>query len=427
MYSKKRPKKLNNKTLSKYKKINKCRICNSKNLKIFLKFGKMPLAGGFIKKKDLLKQKTYPLTVAFCNQCKETQILETIPSTVLFRDYRFVSSTTKTLSNHFIQYAKTMKKRFLDKNSLVVEFGSNDGVLLKPFNNLGVKAIGVEPSKNISKLAKKSGCKVINDFFNLKTAKLIKKNHGKASLICANNVFAHIDNMQEPMKGIKFLLKNDGVFVFEVHYLVDLLEKFQFDMIYHEHMMHHSLTSLSYLLNLFDMEIFDVLRIPIHSGSIRVYAQNKNIKKRPVKIVVKKLLKFENDKKINHFANLKKFGLDTFRKRNSLIKLINKLKSQGKRIVGYGASGRATVHINFCKFSNKTIEYVVDASHERQGRFIPGMNIPILSPKRFQMDNPDYAILFAYNYFDEVVKKERDFIKRGGRFIIPLPVPKIVE
>ena len=427
MYSKKRPKKLNNKTLSKYKKINKCRICNSKNLKIFLKFGKMPLAGGFIKKKDLLKQKTYPLTVAFCNQCKETQILETIPSTVLFRDYRFVSSTTKTLSNHFIQYAKTMKKRFLDKNSLVVEFGSNDGVLLKPFNNLGVKAIGVEPSKNISKLAKKSGCKVINDFFNLKTAKLIKKNQGKASLICANNVFAHIDNMQEPMKGIKFLLKNDGVFVFEVHYLVDLLEKFQFDMIYHEHMMHHSLTSLAYLLNLFDMEIFDVLRIPIHSGSIRVYAQNKNIKKRPVKMVVKKLLKFENDKKINHFANLKKFGLDTFRKRNSLIKLINKLKSQGKRIVGYGASGRATVHINFCKFSNKTIEYVVDASHERQGRFIPGMNIPILSPKRFQMDNPDYAILFAYNYFDEVVKKERDFIKRGGRFIIPLPVPKIVE
>jgi len=427
MYSKKRPKKLNNKTLSKYKKINKCRICNSKNLKIFLKFGKMPLAGGFIKKKDLLKQKTYPLTVAFCNQCKETQILETIPSTVLFRDYRFVSSTTKTLSNHFIQYAKTMKKRFLDKNSLVVEFGSNDGVLLKPFNNLGVKAIGVEPSKNISKLAKKSGCKVINDFFNLKTAKLIKKSHGKASLICANNVFAHIDNMQEPMKGIKFLLKNDGVFVFEVHYLVDLLEKFQFDMIYHEHMMHHSLTSLAYLLNLFDMEIFDVLRIPIHSGSIRVYAQNKNIKKRPVKMVVKKLLKFENDKKINHFANLKKFGLDTFRKRNSLIKLINKLKSQGKRIVGYGASGRATVHINFCKFSNKTIEYVVDASHERQGRFIPGMNIPILSPKRFQMDNPDYAILFAYNYFDEVVKKERDFIKRGGRFIIPLPVPKIVE
>ena len=427
MYSKKRPKKLNNKTLSKYKKINKCRICNSKNLKTFLKFGKMPLAGGFIKKKDLLKQKTYPLTVAFCNQCKETQILETIPSTVLFRDYRFVSSTTKTLSNHFIQYAKTMKKRFLDKNSLVVEFGSNDGVLLKPFNNLGVKAIGVEPSKNISKLAKKSGCKVINDFFNLKTAKLIKKNQGKASLICANNVFAHIDNMQEPMKGIKFLLKNDGVFVFEVHYLVDLLEKFQFDMIYHEHMMHHSLTSLAYLLNLFDMEIFDVLRIPIHSGSIRVYAQNKNIKKRPVKMVVKKLLKFENDKKINHFGNLKKFGLDTFRKRNSLIKLINKLKSQGKRIVGYGASGRATVHINFCKFSNKTIEYVVDASHERQGRFIPGMNIPILSPKRFQMDNPDYAILFAYNYFDEVVKKERDFIKRGGRFIIPLPVPKIVE
>tara|TARA_B100000700_G_scaffold316421_1_gene405945 strand:+ start:31 stop:1305 length:1275 start_codon:yes stop_codon:yes gene_type:complete len=410
-----------------YTTISSCRICRAKNLKTFLEFGNMPLAGGFIKKEDLSKEKTFPLTVVFCETCKETQILETISSTILFKDYRFVSSTTNTLSNHFAQYAKTMKQKFLKKNSLVVEFGSNDGVLLKPFNDLGIKAIGFEPAKNIALLAKQKGCEIVNDFFNSATAQQIKKKHGEASLICANNVFAHIDDMHEPMKGIKLLLKDDGVFVFEVHYLVDLLEQFQFDMIYHEHMMHHSLTSLSYLVNFFDMEIFDVLRIPIHAGSIRVYTQNKKKGKNKVEPIVKKLLELEKKKKIDQLDTLVQFGKDTYQKRDLLVKLIKNLKSQGKRIVGYGASGRATVHINFCKFSSDIIEYVIDASHERQGRFIPGMHIPIVSPNKLKTDNPDYAILFAYNYFDEVIKKESDFIKKGGKFIVPLPEPKIIE
>ncbi len=427
MYLEKKSKKLKKEKNSLYSTITSCRICKSSDLKTFLKFGDMPLAGGFIKKEELAKEKQFPLTVVFCERCKETQILETVSSTTLFKDYRFVSSTTETLSNHFIQYAKTMKERFIEKNSLVVEFGSNDGVLLKPFNDLGIKAIGVEPAKNIALLARKKGCKVINDFFNSKTAKEIKKKYGNASLICANNVFAHIDDMHEPMKGIKLLLKEEGIFVFEVHYLIDLLEQFQFDMIYHEHMMHHSLTSLSYLLNLFDMEIFDILRIPIHAGSIRVYAQNKKKGKENIQESVYKLFNLEKSRKIDHLSTLIKFGEDTYKKRDSLIKLVKNLKSQGKRIVGYGASGRATVHINFCKFDNKTIEYVVDASHERQGRLIPGMHIPILPPDKFKEDKPDFAILFAYNYFEEVMKKETNFIKNGGRFIVPLPEPKIIE
>ena len=427
MYSEKRSEKLKENKFSLYTTRNTCRICKSKDLITFLKFGNMPLAGGFIKKEDLPREKMYPLTVVFCQQCKETQILETIPSTTLFKDYRFISSTTTTLSNHFIEYAKTMKERFLNKNSLVVEFGSNDGILLKPFNNLGIKAIGVEPAQNIVQLARQKGCEVINDFFNSKTAQTIKKKYGKASLICANNVFAHIDDMHEPMKGIKLLLKGDGIFVFEVHYLVDLLEQFQFDMIYHEHMMHHSLTALSYLLSFFDMEIFDALRIPIHAGSIRVYAQNKEEGKKTIEPIVKKLFDLEKTKKVDQLNTLIQFGKDTYRKRDSLIKLITKLKSQGKRIIGYGASGRATVHINFCKFSREMIEYVVDASHERQGRLIPGMHIPIVTPAQLKKDNPDYAILFAYNYFDEVMKKENNFIQAGGRFIVPLPEPKIIE
>ena len=404
-----------------------CRICESEDLKPFLEFGEMPLAGGFIKKEDLSKEKLYPLTVVFCQRCKETQILETVSAKTLFKDYRYVSSTTSTLSNHFKHYAKTMCDRFLNKKSVVVEFGSNDGVLLEPFSNMGIKAIGVEPAQNIAKLARQKNCEVVNDFFNSKTAKFIKDKHGEASLICANNVFAHIDNIHEPLRGIKLLLKADGIFVFEVHYLLDLLDQFQFDVIYHEHLMYHSLIALSYLLNSFDMEIFDVLRIPIHAGSIRVHAQNKNGGKHAVEPIVEELLNLEKRKKTNKLDTLIQFSQDTIKKRDALVKLVTDLKSEGKRIIGYGASGRATVHINFCKFGPEIIEYVIDESHERQGRFIPGMHIPIVPPDHLTKDNPDFALLFAYNYFDEVMKKEKDFIDRGGRFIVPLPEPKIIE
>jgi len=404
-----------------------CRICKSEDLKPFLEFGKMPLAGGFIRKEDLSKQNLYPLTVVFCQRCKETQILETISPEILFKDYRYTSSTTTTLSNHFKNYAKTMNDRFLNKESLVVEFGSNDGVLLEPFADMGIKAIGVEPARNIAKLARQKGCEVINEFFNSNTANFIKNKYGEASLICANNVFAHIDDIHEPMKGINLLLKPDGVFVFEVHYLMDLLDQFQFDVIYHEHLMYHSLISISHLLHSFDMEIFDALRIPIHAGSIRIYAQNKNKGKHDVKPIVDDLIKLEKTKNLDQLSTLIRFSEDIFKKRNAFIKLISDLKLKGKRIIGYGASGRATVHINFCKFGTEIIEYVIDESFERQGRFIPGMQIPIITPHNFKNDNPDYAILFAYNYFDEVMNKEKDFIERGGRFIVPLPEPKIIE
>jgi SAM-dependent methyltransferase len=410
-----------------YNLIKTCRICKSKDLKPFLEFGEMPLAGGFIKKEDLSKEKLYPLTVAFCQQCKETQVLETVSPEILFNDYRYVSSTTTTLSNHFKHYAKTMHERFLDEKSLVVEFGSNDGVLLEPFGKIGVKAIGVEPAKNIAKLARQKNCEVINSFFNSNTAQDIKEKHGKASLICANNVFAHIDDIHEPLRGIKLLLKEDGVFVFEVHYLIDLLDQFQFDVIYHEHLMYHSLIAITHLLNIFDMEIFDVLRIPIHAGSIRVHAQKKNTGKHEVQSIVNDLIELEKTKKINELGTLMHFSEGVFKKRNALVKLITDLKSKGKRIIGYGASGRATVHINFCKFGPKIIEYIVDESNERQGRYIPGMHIPIVPPEKLSKDNPDYALLFAYNYFDEIIKKEKDFIDRGGRFIVPLPNPRIIE
>jgi len=402
-----------------------CRICFSKKISKFLNFGSMPLAGGFLKKKDLIKEKLYPLSVVFCRSCSEVQILENIPSKILFKDYRFTSSTTKTLSNHFVEYAKDMKKKFLKKDSFVVEFGSNDGVLLKPFNDLGVNVVGVEPALNIAKIARKKGLTIFNDFFNLKLTKKIKKKFNHADLICANNVFAHMDNIHEPMKGIKFLLKDDGVFVFEVHYLVNLLKQYQFDMIYHEHFMYHSLIALETLFRKYQMKIFDVKRVKTHSGSIRVFVQNFS-GKRKESLNVRKMIKEEKKMGINKINIYEKFNTQINNKKRKLIEILKRLKKQKKIIAGYGASGRATMIINYYKIEN-FVDYVFDASNERIGRIIPGTKIPIINSNNINKKKPDYAIMFAYNYKKEIIDKEKKFIQSGGKFIIPLPEPKIIN
>jgi len=399
-----------------------CRICGSRDLVKFLSLGSMPLAGGFIHAEKIKDERSYPLDVYFCRKCKEVQLLDVVSADVLFEDYRFLSSVTRTLSDHFREYAATVKGRFgLGGGSLVVEFGSNDGVLQKPFEDLGVKAVGVEPAKNVAKLAMAKGLTVVNDFFNTRTAKLIADEHGLADLICANNVFAHIDDMHEVMRAVKLLLKPKGVFVFEVHYLADLLEKYQYDMVYHEHLMYHSLAPLEYLMREFGMEVFDVERIPIHSGSIRVYAKRADNADQPVSGAVLEMESMEDASGLHKEETLFRFASEIEAKRGKLVQVVKELRSQGKRVVGYGASGRATVQLNFCGLGPEDVEYIVDMSPERQGRVMPGMHMPIVDPKVLAVDAPDYAILFAYNYEREVLGKEDAFLANGGRFIIPLP------
>lgn len=403
-----------------------CRICKSKNIIKFLDFGEMPLAGGFIKEEQIKDDVSYQLAVYFCRRCKAVQLMDVVPPEVLFKDYRFLSSVTNTLTKHFAEYAKEMKERFLIKGSLVVEFGSNDGALLKPFMDLEVVSIGVEPATNIAEIAKSKGCIVINDFFTNKIAEKIVSEYGKADIICANNVFAHIDNIHEVVRAIKSLLKPNGIFVFEVHYLLDLINSFQYDMIYHEHLMYYSVTTLNYFLKLFDMEIFEIKRIPIHSGSIRVYARNKNGRKEKIDSSVEEILNLEKEARLDRKDTFLKFAKEVWEKIDDIRNTVNKLKSEGKKIVGYGASGRSVVHLNLCRLRKDKIDYVVDESPERVGRFIPGVHIPIVKPKVMQNDKPDYVILFAYNYEKEVFEKEKEFIKNGGKFIIPLPKIRII-
>ena len=412
--------------LGSYKKNCTCIICDSTDLAPFLEFGDIPLAGGFLLESNLSLDQVYPMTISFCRSCFEVQIQEIVAPSTLFTDYRYTSSTTKTLRDHFQVYAQEMFDRFLSPSSFVVEFGSNDGVLLVPFGDLNINAIGVEPAINISNIARSRGCNVINNFFNTTVATQIKNEYGSADLILANNIFAHISDMHEPMRAIKTLLKTDGVFVFEVHYLLDLLKTYQYDMFYHEHLLHHSLGALINFLKMHDMEIFDVKRVPTHCGSIRVYSQLKITGKHPVTDNVSKLLTQESDEGLYEESTFIKFSLDVLEKRNDLIALVKRLKSEGKRLAAYGASGRATIQLNFCNLNSSDIEYVIDASPERIGRYIPGVHIPIVAADILCTNPPDYLIVFAYNYLDEILRKEEAYIACGGKFIIPLPELKII-
>ena len=403
-----------------------CRLCEKGSLSTFLDFGSLPLAGGFLRPDNLGEAHSYPLSVAFCSRCSGVQLRESVPPEVLFRDYRYLASSTKTLSQHFQGYAALMRERFLAPGSLVVEIGSNDGVLQVPLMNLGVRALGVEPAKNIVEVARRRGCEVINEFFSSDVARQIREKFGSADLVCANNVFAHIPNISEVLRGVIELLSPSGVFVIEVGYLLDLIEKVQYDFIYHEHLFYYSLAALEHLFDHWDLEVFDVGRVPIHSGSIRVFAQRRGAF-RPCASSVMELRKLEQDQGMGLLATMNSFAKKVDSRKEELHQLVSSLTQQGKRVVGYGASGRATMHLNLSGLTRDLIPYVVDQSPERLGRLVPGTRTPIEAPARFRTDKPDYALVFAYNYLEEIFHKEEDFLRGGGRFIVPLPYPAIVN
>jgi methylation protein EvaC len=402
-----------------------CRLCKSKNLKQVIDFGFLPLAGGFLKEKDIRFEKKYPLRIFFCKDCGLVQIIDVISQKTLFKDYRYTSSTTKTLSGHFEEYAKEMSGRFLKKDDFVLEIGSNDGVLLAPLKKNGIRAVGIDPASNIVFIARSRGLEVVNDFFNRKTAGKILKKYGKARAIFSNNTLAHIDDMDEIMGGVKSLLAQDGVLVFEVQYLADLIRRLQYDFFYHEHLCYYSLKPLMKFLDGYEMEVFDVKKIPIHGGSLRVYAKNKGVKKYPVSKKIAEILREEKNMGLYEFTGLLRFAEKIKKHRDSLVSVLDKIKSQGASICAYGASGRSVTLTNYCGIGKNYLEYIVDASPERFGRIMPGTHVKIVSPDYFKNNPADVLLITAWTYEKEIMAKEKWFLKRG-KIIIPLPRIKVL-
>ena len=397
-------------------------------MKEVLDFGKMALAGAFLKKNNFKFEKKYKMRLYFCLSCKALQIIDKIKPKVLFQNYFYYSSTIKTLKDHFNLYSDVLYN-LIKKNNFksVLEIGCNDFVLLKPLSKKKINLIiGVDPALN-HKNPKIIG---IKDFFNYSLSKKIKKKYSEIDLIIANNVFAHISNINDITKGVKNSLSENGIFILEVHYMKSIIKNTQFDMIYHEHIYYYSVLSLYNHFKRHDLYLYDVHFIKNHGGSIRAFV-SKNIINYDRKLSYKKTLNLiENEKKekLHSLYTFKNFTKNVLNISHNLREFVNTHTRKGKIFSAYGASGRANTVLQFCNFNNKLIKYIVDDSKYKQGYFTPGSHIPIVNRDILYQENlmPDYVIVFAWTFLKEVLRKNKKYILQGGIFIIPLPRFKLI-
>lgn len=420
------------KQIGEFKHYTSCRFCSSLNLIPVINLGYVPLAGGFIKKTEIknIKQteRFYPLELCFCSNCYLLQTNNVISRDTLFKDYYYYSSAIKTLVGFFESISLELQNLYSHTNKrFIVEIGCNDGTLLKLIEKKGFKVLGIDPAANIVKPLIKKGFPIINDYFSENLGKQISSQHGKADVIISFNTLAHIEDMHDVIRGTKILLKKDGFLTFGVHYLGNLIEEVQYDMIYHEHQYYYSFMALKKLFDMHNMEIYDVKSINIHAGSMVYYVQNKKYGKRKISKNVKQLIKKEeklNLHKIETYLFLSKRIQKT---KNDLIRLLVDLKNKNKSIVGYGASGRGTTIMNYCGLTKEIIDYVVDDAPAKHGKFAPGTHHLIYPSSMLDgKKRPDYVILFAWPFIDEIKKRKKDYLKNGGKFIVPLPRVKIV-
>ena len=403
--------------------INSCQISGSKKLIQIVNLGLLPPVNQLIKVNSKInKQNFFDTKLLYCPVSKLVQLNVIVDKGIVFpKSYPYTSSTTKILRDNFKELYEEVKKiLILRRKNFIVDIGSNDGNLLSNFSK-DFKVLGVTP-ENVGKLAIKRGIPTIINYFDKKIANKIKKKYGKPNIVTATNVFAHIDNPKKLIKEILDLLDKDGVFISESHYLLPFLKKTQYDTIYHEHLRYYSLESLKYFFSKYNLKIFHAKKIKTHGGSIRVYAsKNKNYK---IKKSVRKIL--NEEKKYINLNNFKKFKIQTVNSKLKLTKILNDIKSKNKTIYGISAPSRASTLINYVGIDENIIDCVLEISGSKKiGKYIPGTQIPILNEKILYRKQPDYVLIFSWHIFDEIRKNLR---KKGykGKFIVPLPSPKIV-
>ena len=387
-----------------------CRACGSLNIECFLDFGFMPLAGGFLKNKNS-EDNLYDLKINFCHDCSLIQISNVVDPDIMFQDYSFSSSTVKPLHDHFENYAQWLVSK--TKGLKYFEFGCNDGILLDKLEKLNMFSVGIDPSINITDIAKSKNLNVITGYFGESSVNEIVKNHGKFDVVSGSNVFAHNNDPGDILNSANIILNDDGFISLEVMYAYDLLSKFQWDTLYHEHLTFYSLHSIKRLLNMFGFYLIDAERIPMHGGSLRILAsKNKNLT--PNKSV-DKLLKLENEIQLNTFATWKVFGLNA-KKKISIVKTIYNDLSVNNNIWAYGAAGKSTLWVNACEMNY--LNGVIDASPLRAGKFMPGTKTEIFFPEKLKSEKVDIIFITAWNYRDNIVKNEPWF---KGQWSTPLP------
>jgi len=403
-------------------KISRCRSCGSDALREILDLGETPLANALLTVEDLKKEeKTYPLILLWCEQCTLLQISENVPAEILFGNYFYRSSFSDAFLAHCKKLAESLiDEKKLNENSLAIDIASNDGYLLQYYREKNISVLGVEPAKNIADIAMKRGIDTRNEFF---TASL-SKNLPKADIVHAHNVLPHVGDQRNFIEGIKTVLKPQGIAVLEFAYAIDTIDRTEFDQIYHEHMCYFSLTSLKHLVERAGLSIARVEKIDVHGGSLRVTLMHQGA------AMEKSVTDLLNEEKAWGVSSEKPYNIFAERAKKlkmELVAVLNKLKKDGKRVAAYGASAKGCTLMHFCEIGQKELEYVVDRSTVKQGHYTPGTHLKIEPVGKLLADQPDFVLLLTWNFAEEIFAQQAEYRRRGGKFIVPVPTPRVIE
>ncbi len=393
-------------------------------------FGRVALAGGFLTSQQFENEQKYPLRLFFCDDCCAVQVVDKVSADVLFQDYFYFSSSIGTLREHFRNYAAEVTSRFLSPPSAsVLEFGCNDGVLLQPLADEGIgTVIGVDPASNVLASVDDQRLTLINDFFNESVADSVVERYGEMDMVLANNVYAHIPDIQGATQAVSRVLKKDGVFIFEVHYLGRVIDEMQYDMIYHEHLYYYSLLSAISHFARYGMVVFDVKPVPIHAGSLRFYVCKSGSKhEAEISTRVSQLKEEELERGFDNFETFRQFSDRVAEHKEELLLLLNRLRGEGCTIAGYGASGRANTIIQYCGLDHRHLDFMIDDAPAKQGVFTPGSHFRIHPSTILEESSPpDFLLVFAWSFLDEIRQRNRRYLDSGGQMIIPLPKIRMV-
>jgi SAM-dependent methyltransferase len=399
-----------------------CRLCGGSALELVFSLEPTPPANAFLPQSALsTDQERFPLDIFFCGGCSHVQLLDVVDPAVLFENYVYVSGTSPVFVKHFETYASDVIARFKPpEDGLVVDIGSNDGTLLGFFRKAGRRVLGIDPARDIAARATAAGIETCPAFFTADLAGTLRKERGPAAVVTANNVFAHTDDLAGMAEGVRALLGPDGVFVFEVSYLADVVEKTLFDTIYHEHLAYHAVKPLRRFLSSHGLELIEAIRVDTHGGSLRGVAQLSG-GPRPLGASVAQAVSLEEKLGLDRPDTFRAFARRIGERGDELRALLGRLKKEGKRIAGYGAPAKATTLMYHFGLGPDVLDFIVDDSPLKQGLFTPGLKVPVLPSSAIRERKPDHLLILAWNFADSIIEKMSSFAEAGGRFIVPLP------
>lgn len=404
-----------------------CVVCGRQAVAEFLDLGRTALANKFLTREELASatEERYPLRIGFCRTCAHVQLTELVPPSAMFEDYLYVSAASRTLREHFEDLSAVLVERHaLSDRDLVMDIGCNDATLLAAFKRRGVRTLGIDPARNLAELTHDLGIDRYTGFFTANTAAEIVERWGRAALVTATNTFPHIPDLHDFVEGIRTVLAPGGSFVIEVHYLLDLVGQLAFDTIYHEHVSYWGLGPMNHLFEMHGLRVVDAERLPLHHGQLRATVRREEEGEPSPGVAT--ILEREREAGLDRYETFERFAARTAQLKIDLNRLLADLRSGGKRIAAYGAPAKGNTLLEFLELGPGQIEYIVDRSALKQGRFAPGSHIPVVAPERLLLERPDYVLLLAWNFADEILEQQAKYRAGGGKFIIPVPQVAII-